>query len=79
MVGDEVAGRAVRLGRGRVFGRQQPPLAPRDLVEAGVGGDLVEPGAQRAEALEPVESPRQTRGIASCIASSVPRGEPSIR
>jgi hypothetical protein len=47
------AGAGVGIGGGAVVDRQHPLGPPRDLVEAGVGRDRVEPGAQRAAALEP--------------------------
>jgi hypothetical protein len=52
--------RAGRQGRARIRRRpqvrgQDPPGAPVDRIEAGVGGDPVEPGPQRRAALEPGE------------------------
>ena len=61
LLADRVARGLVGIGRGPVLDRQQPPLAAGDDVEAGVGGDLVEPGAQRGaatEAAEPAPDPQ---------------------
>ena len=47
-----LADAAVRVGRRAVVDRQDALRAPLDRVQAGVGGDPVEPGAQRAPPLE---------------------------
>ena len=50
-------GPVVRVGGGAVVDRQHPLRALRDRVQRGVGGDRVEPRAQRAAALEPRQRP----------------------
>ena len=52
-----LADAAVRVGRRAVVDRQDPLGPAVDRVERGVGGDPVEPGAQRAAALELGEPP----------------------
>jgi hypothetical protein len=58
--------------------RQHPLRAPRDRVEADVGRDPVEPGAERASGSNPAR-PRHARSSVSWSASSASYGEPSIR
>ena len=50
--GHRFGGAVVGVGRGRVVDRQHPLRPPLDRLQAGVGGDLVEPGAKRASPLE---------------------------
>jgi hypothetical protein len=52
-LGDWLGGVVVGVGGGPVVEREHASGPPLDRSEAGVGGDLVEPGADRASALEP--------------------------
>ncbi len=67
--------RVAPAGRSRAA---DPLRAALDRAQADVRGDPVEPGAQRAAALE-AGSPRQARSSVSCSASSASGAEPSIR
>ena len=53
--GDRFGGAVVGVGRRRVVNRQHPLRPPLDRLQAGVGGDLVEPGTKRAAPLEPCQ------------------------
>jgi hypothetical protein len=46
-----------RRRNGEGFGHLRPPGGGADLVQAGVGGDPVEPGADRSARLEPGQAP----------------------
>ena len=66
----------VRVGRRAVVDRQHALGPPRDLVQAGVRGDRVEPRAQRAAALEAREAaPRAQRGLLQRVLGVVHRAE----
>src|SRR6266545_4573682 len=54
-------GAIVGIRRGAVVDRQHALGPPLDRLQAGVGGDLVEPGPQRAAALEPGQPPPGTQ------------------
>ena len=68
-----------RVIRGRpIIDREDSLRPPPDCVERGVGGDPIQPRAQRARPSN-VGSAFQARNRASCRASSASWTEPSIR
>ena len=67
----------VRVGGRAVVEREHPLLGPpRDQVEAAVGGDRVEPRAERAAALEPGQpAPGAQRGVLEGVLGVLDRAE----
>ncbi len=73
---ERLAGPDVGIGGRAVVDRQHPLGPPRDLVQAGVGGDRVEPRAQRAAALEPREpAPRAQQRLLQRVLGVVHRAQ----
>ena len=70
-------GRLGRLGHRRYL--LWAALAVAERVQAAIGGDPVQPGAERGALLEAASSPRQAASSVSCTMSSASCSDPRIR